>query len=684
MQICYLNAKLYIALFLIFSLKVTSAVEAPLHTSQAQNIFPSSVLEIPIPRQGIIIEKMASFLKMDTLAESEDQLRVVRELIESKGECLGLSNFWVLSKRIADEVNPHKKPRDDIYFFKKVIHLLLSKVPDLDRESVVDKQKHDVSPLTELERKAIRRFIGHVLFFQKKAHEFTKYETVTKEQGPNVDIAVAYHYLTGKNLVEMVGLNPLVCTKEILKVRLKEMIKPGALITIATNPITSEQNGSHAIAVYQSLDGIISYYDPNQGEKSYVISSAEAEEDNDKIFDRLAKDIFDSTSLESNPMRRTIVDSFFRVLPIFIYRFEKDNIEPYRDFNLSFAEKESIRENWFVREGRVDQNLKDIIDGVPVRAEDLKREIFKQHSMYEKKVDEEKNEVNEFMDQLMHKISGFDEYLRIPFVKSIKKSDLFICAQAVTELLRQGYGIRVYHLSFLTQISRNNLTYLFKEDNIYDLVRNINVISYFRNLNPPQDGTLLHSDIRNLFNGSSYTIDSAVLKRIEQKTRDYEDDLPYVRTFKEGIYIGALGYALRSNYSRVVAFLLNEVNIRHQIDSENSGRKIFYSIRELKDTIQNIRESLDVMLSESVRSKSKPSLFWIAASIKEILIQKNHLPTQIKSRNKVDFTKKMEQLDVMEKMLTNCLDRRMKAGEKLTREEEIVLGELSFNRIEKP
>lgn len=673
--------KFYFFAFLLLSFELKSSEEAIVEINKSSDILTNREMEINIPRQGVIIGKMAAFLQSEPTAESEGQLRVIKGLIDSKGECAGLSSFWVLCKRIADEPNPHNKPRDDIHFFKKVVQLLLTKVPDLGQEKSSDTKDTALLALTELEKKAIRRFIGHVLFFQKEAHEFTKYKTVAGKHGPNVDIAVAYNYLTGKNLIEMVGLNPLICTKEILKARLKVMIRPGVLITIATNPIVSTQTGSHATVLYQSRDGKITYYDPNSGEKHYIIPADE--ESAEQVFDRIASDIFESTSLESNPMRISMVDRYFRVLPIFAYRFEKDNMQSYDDLNLSFKEKESIREHFLIKEGIVDKNLKDTIDAAPVYVQDLKKELSKQHALYEK-LPRGVDGVNDFMEQLVLKIIGLEKYTNIPFLKSIKESDLFTCAKEVTELVRNGYGIRAVHIQYLTEISRNKLTYWFNEDNTYDLISTINLASYFRDLTHPPLYKPLYQDIRNLFKDNSSLIDADVRDRIEQKSMGYESDMPYIRERKDNTYNGAIGYALRSNYPKVADFLLNDVNPRHLIDSENSGKAIFYSIQKLKDTIQNIKEALEVMLSESVRDESKPSLFWIAASIKEVLIQKSQLPTQIKSRNISDLKEKMKHLNVMEKMLSDHLDRRLLAGEKLTKEEESVVGALSYNRIERP
>ena len=156
-----------------------------------------------IPSQRIIVERMADFLASIPNPDS-GQLSVIEKLKKSEGECEGLSHLWMLSKRISDEPNPKNEFRDDNEFFKTAVNLLITRVPEIAEK-----------PLLPKERNILRRFVGHVLYFQEAAKNFVNRNSIGFNKiGYNVDIEKAYEYLTGKKLIEMLSLNPFICNKD--------------------------------------------------------------------------------------------------------------------------------------------------------------------------------------------------------------------------------------------------------------------------------------------------------------------------------------------------------------------------------------------------------------------------------------------------------------------------------------
>ncbi len=619
-----------------------------------------------IPSQTHIIKKMADFLASVPDADA-GQLKVIQNLQQSKGECAGLSSLWLLSKRISDDENPNQAPRDDIAFFKNVVHLLMTKVHKSGEHTTIDS-------MTPLEKADIQRFISHVLYFQKSAHDFTSNNTMNIEKdGVNVNLEKAYAYLTGKKLVEMLALTPLFCNTEILKDRLKKMIRPKVMISLGTQPVSSNQSGGHATAIYQSQPGEITYYDPNNGETVYTYNT---DAEYDDVMNKITVKVWSSTELEpSNPMAGITTESMlYRALPIFVYRLERDtNISDYtQDLRLSFDEKEQLMSQ--ANNNRVSNTFIENLNNAGVQTIDLQKELERQYDIAANK--------ENFVEWLGGKVIGLElgGEKKLPFLKSIQKVETLPLMMAMLHIMtKKARGFRVYWFNALMTVSDDHLTYRLNEEDMMTAAAKIMSEAL------PRAGHITRHirpfDMRDIINPNT--------DKNQRRSTEEDNEYPqrnlgekYIKNIDvNSISSSAIGFALRSNYSKLMQYLLNDIGY-FRCDSDSTGYFMQQSIKEMENAIFDFSDALTVLLSPGINKLSQPGLFWIAASIKEVLRQKAQLPTRLAARNQTDLNLKLEQLNRMEYVLNDALERRLLAGETFTETETELLRPLSFIHIE--
>ena len=208
------------------------------------------------------------------------------------------------------------------------------------------------------------------------------------------------------------------------------------------------------------------------------------------------------------------------------------------------------------------------------------------------------------------------------------------------------------------------------------IIKKINTISYFFSLHNEYYPSFV--DIRNGNNGF------ALRERIEKKEGDYKNEEPFCREIKKDVYFRTINFALYSNYPEVTSFLLENINSRHDLDSDQVGYAIYSTIRDSKLYLNDYRDALAVILANDIQKKPQPKLFWIASALKIILEQKRDLPAEIASLNCADFNLKMQQLSGIQEMLKKYLDKRLDAGDELTKSEAFVIGKFMFSRINPP